>query len=200
MSNDRSLHNSAYIALSFICLLWLINMFDAVFHLQLVRFGVFPRENESLKGILFAPLIHSGWYHLAANTAPLFVLGTAMIYGYPRASKIALPMIYLLSGIGVWIYARSSYHIGASGLTHGMIFFIFTIGVLRRDKLSIVLSMIVFFLYGGMIWSIFPQQEGISFESHFFGAAAGVFMAVLLRNIDATLPEKKYDWEDDEEE
>jgi len=90
------------------------------------------------------------------------------------------------------------YHIGSSGLAYGMMFFVFVIGVLRRDRLSIVLSLIVFFLYGGMIWGVFPQRQNISFESHFFGAAVGVIMAFLLRKRDAALPEKKYEWEGDD--
>jgi membrane associated rhomboid family serine protease len=199
MNVERDLRRSAYIALMFIGLLWWIGVIDAVFDLQLVRYGVFPREISGLKGILLAPLIHGSWFHLLANTPALFILGTAMLYGYPGASKVALPAIYLLSGLGVWIFARSSYHIGGSGLAYGMMFFVFVIGVLRRDKLSIVLSMIVFFLYGGMIWGIFPQRQAVSFESHFFGALTGVVMAFLLRNRDVALPEKKYEWEEDED-
>ena len=199
MNVERDLRKSAYIVLVFIGLLWWVGVADAVFHLGLARYGVLPREISGLRGILFAPLIHGSWLHLLANTAPLFVLGTAMLYGYPRASMLALPAIYLLSGIGVWIFARSNYHIGASGLAYGMMFFVFVIGVLRRDRLSIVLSMIVFFLYGGMIWGIFPQRQGVSFESHFFGAVSGIFMAFMLRIRDAPLPEKQYDWEGEDE-
>ena len=170
MNVERNLRKSALFVLLFTGLLWWIGVIDAVFNLQLTRLGVFPREINGLKGILFAPLIHGSWLHLLANTPPLFILGTVMLYGYPKASKVALPMIYLLSGLGVWIFARSNYHIGSSGLAHGMMFFVFVIGILRRDKLSIALSMIVFFLYGSMIWSILPQRQNISFESHFFGA------------------------------
>ena len=197
---QRNLRKSAVITLLFIGLLWWIGLVDSVFHLDLFHLGVFPREISGLKGILFAPLIHGSWLHLLANTLPLFVLGTAMLYGYPNASKIALPVIYLLSGLGVWIFARSSFHIGASGLAHGMMFFVFIIGVLRWDRLSIVLSMIVFFLYGGMIWSIFPQRVEVSFESHFFGAVSGAVMAFLLRKRDLPLPEKKYEWEGEEDD
>jgi len=199
MNVERNLRKSAYIVLVFIGLLWWVGVADAVFHLGLARYGVLPREIVGSRGILFAPLIHGSWLHLLANTPPLFILGTAMLYGYPRASRLALPGIYLLSGIGVWIFARSNYHIGASGLAYGMMFFVFVIGVLRRDRLSVVLSMIVFFLYGGMIWGIFPQREGVSFESHFFGAVSGIVMAFLLRNRDPALPEKQYEWEDAEE-
>lgn len=196
MNVERNLRKSALFVLLFTVLLWWIGVIDAVFHLQLAHLGVFPREINGLRGILFAPLIHGSWLHLLANTPPLFILGTVMLYGYPKASKVALPMIYLLSGLGVWIFARSNYHIGSSGLAHGMMFFVFVIGILRRDKLSIALSMIVFFLYGSMIWSILPQRQNISFESHFFGAVVGVIMAFLLRNHDVALPEKKYEWEE----
>ena len=99
-----------------------------------------------------------------------------------------------------WLLARQSYHFGASGLTHGIMFFIFTIGILRRDRLSIALAMIVFFVYGGMIWSIFPQEPGISYESHFFGAMIGVLAAFLFRDHDPSLPAKEYQWENEDPE
>ena len=186
-------------AASFVALLWLIWFADAGLGLHLVRFGVYPGALDGLPGILFAPLIHGSWLHLIANTPALLVLGTALFYGYPRSAGIAAPILYLGSGLGVWLFARESYHIGASGLTHGMMFFIFVIGILRRDRPAIALSLLVFFLYGGMVWSVLPQQPGISFESHFFGAVTGVTLAFLLRNRDAKRPEKRYDWEDEPE-
>jgi membrane associated rhomboid family serine protease len=76
-----------------------------------------------------------------------------------------------------------------------MMFFVFTIGALRWDRRAIALSMVVFFLYGGMIWGIFPSEPGVSFESHFFGAALGVLLAFVLRRLDPPPPEKKYEWE-----
>jgi membrane associated rhomboid family serine protease len=134
-----------------------------------------------------------------SNSFALLILGTGLRYGYPRAAGPVLVLVYLLSGLGVWCLGRESYHIGASGLTHGMMFFIFTTGILRRDRLSIALSLIAFFLYGGMVWSIFPQEPGISFETHFFGAASGVLAAFLFRRLDPLPPEKHYDWEDETE-
>ncbi|MEN8215151.1 MAG: rhomboid family intramembrane serine protease [Pseudomonadota bacterium] len=192
-----SLKGAAIAVGAFISLLWIILLGDMIFSLELYRYGVYPRELNGLWGILSAPLIHSSWSHLLANTPSLFILGTLLLYAYPKSTKIVLPLIYLGSGLGVWLFARSSFHLGASGLTHGLMFFLFVIGVLRRDKQSIALSLIVFFLYGGMIWGIFPQAPGISFESHFFGAAMGVILAVLLRNYEPLPPEKKYDWEDE---
>lgn len=184
----------------FVLLLWLIEVLDRGLHLSLEQLGVYPRTAAGLAGVLFGPLIHGSWNHLLSNSFALLILGTALRYGYPRAAGPALLMVYLLSGLGVWCLGRDSYHFGASGLTHGMMFFIFTTGILRRDRLSIALSMIAFFLYGGMIWSIFPQETGVSFESHFFGAASGVLAAFLFRRLDPLPPEKHYDWEDEAED
>lgn len=183
-----------------ILLLCVIELLDNVLSLGLHRLGVFPREPAGLPGILFAPLIHGSWYHLLSNSIALLVLGSVLVYGYPRSALPLLLLVYFITGICVWLFGRSNFHFGASGLTHGMMFFIFTIGILRRDRLSIALSMIVFFLYGGMIWSIFPQEPDISYESHFFGALTGVLAAFRFKDRDPSLPEKRYDWEDEEQE
>jgi membrane associated rhomboid family serine protease len=179
-----------------IALLWSIEILDNMYGLGLMRLGVYPREPAGIPGILFAPLIHGSWNHLLSNSIALLVLGTVLVYGYPRAALPMLLLVYFIPGICVWLFARSNFHIGASGLTHGMMFFIFTIGIFRRDRLSIALSLIVFFLYGGMIWSIFPQEPDISYESHFFGALSGMLAAYLLKDRDPSPPEKRYDWED----
>jgi membrane associated rhomboid family serine protease len=198
---DRNrLRGSFRSALAFVALLWLLMITDTAFHLELTRFGVYPLRLSSLPGILLAPLVHGSWSHLFANTLPVMVLGTALLYGYPRSAKIVLPAVWLGSGLGVWLFAREAYHIGASGLTFGVMFFLFVVGALRWDKRAIVLSMIVFFLYGSMIWGIFPTAPGISYESHFFGALTGVLLAVVLRNHDPKAPEKKYSWEDEDDE
>lgn len=180
--------------------LWLIRIADDMFSLELYRWGIYPRELSGLTGLLLGPLIHGSTVHLFANTLPLFVLGTAIVYVYPRSARMAIPVILLASGLGVWLFGRPSYHVGASGLAHGLMFFLFTIGVLRRDRPAMALSMLVFFLYGGMVWGIFPREPGVSFEAHFFGAVTGLALAFLLRNHDPAPPEKKYNWEDEEED
>ena len=183
---------------AFAVLLWVIKLSELALNLQLVPLGIFPGRTETLGGILLAPLIHGSLAHLFANTAPLLVLGTALLYGYPRAARIAIPAIWLLSGLGVWVLGRPSWHLGASGLAFGLMFFVFTIGVLRWDRRAIALSLVVFFLYGGMIWGVFPGRPGVSWEYHLFGAASGGMLAVLFRRLDPAPPVKKYDWEDDE--
>ena len=197
MDDSSRFRQAVFTVLVFLLLLWVLELADAGFNLHLSRLGVYPRELNGLWGILFAPLIHGSWQHLISNSVALSILGVVLLYGYPRSAIPALVFVYLGSGLGVWLFARSSYHFGASGLTHGMMFFIFVSGILRRDKLSIALSMIVFFLYGGMVWTIFPQQPGISYESHFFGALTGILAAFAFKGHDPLPPVKRYDWEDE---
>jgi membrane associated rhomboid family serine protease len=196
-----SLHlkRSFTIVALFTLALWLIKSIESLTGAELFKYGIYPEQLNGLMGIFLAPLIHSSYSHLFANTAPLLILGTALLYGYPKSAKIVIPVVYIGTGLGVWFFARQFYHIGASGLTFGFMFFVFTVGAIRWDRLAIALSMIVFFLYGSMIWGIFPNQPGISFESHFFGAMIGIVLAVLLRNYDTYSPKKKYSWEEDEE-
>lgn len=199
--NDwHSLRRSFSIAVSFAALLWLIKLAELFFGLDIFQYGVYPRSLGGLMGIIWAPLIHGSISHLFANTAPIIILGTTLLYGYPRSARIVIPAIIAGSGLGVWLFARSAFHIGASGLTFGMMFFIFTMGVLRWDRRAITLSLLVFFLYGGMIWGIFPMAPEISFESHFFGAVTGVIFAFLLKGYDPAPPKKRYSWEDEAEE
>jgi len=196
--DSRHLRRSFAIIAAFTAVLWSIKIIESLLSASFIGYGIYPGEYTGLTGILLAPLIHSSYSHLLANTAPLLILGTALLYGYPKSARIVIPVLYIGTGLGVWLFARQAYHIGASGLTFGFMFFVFSIGALRWDRRAIALAMIVFFLYGGMIWGIFPHDPDISFESHLFGALIGVTLAVLLRNHDPYRPEKKYSWEEDE--
>ncbi|MFW5450703.1 MAG: rhomboid family intramembrane serine protease [Methylophagaceae bacterium] len=183
-----------------VSLLWAIKGLEILLGLDVGVYSVYPRTIEGLIGIAVGPMLHGSFEHLFSNTLALFVLATALFYQYPKSAKQVFTIIYIGSGIGVWLFARESHHLGASGLTHGMMFFLFLIGVLRRDKQAIALSMIVFFLYGSMVWGILPTLERISFESHLFGALMGVVCAVVFRHKDPKPPEKKYSWEEDDYE
>jgi hypothetical protein len=128
----------------------------------------------------------------------LLILGTLAGGLYPRATLRALPVIWVGSGIGVWFTGESgSAHIGASGIAHGLMFLVFALGVLRRDRQAIAAGMIAFFLYGGMLLTIFPREVNISWESHLFGAICGVLAAIIWRHCDPALPRKRYSWEDE---
>ncbi|HEY8010460.1 MAG TPA: rhomboid family intramembrane serine protease [Rudaea sp.] len=160
--------------------------------------GIRPRDPHGLVGILTAPLVHASFEHLMSNTLPLGLLAALTLYAYPRASRVALPLIWLGSGLGVWLWARSSVHVGISGITHGLMFFLFVIGLVRRDRLGVAIALLVFFLYGGMLMTVLPREQQVSFEYHLAGAVMGALAALLTFRLDAALPRKRYSWEDEE--
>lgn len=152
-----------------IAALWVIKGLQVALSWRLGIHGVYPRELEGLVGIIFAPLIHGSFEHLFSNTLALFVLSTALFYEYPKSAKWTFIIIYFGSGLGVWLFARESYHYGASGLTHGMMFFLFLIGILRRDKPAMAIAMIVFFLYGSMVWGCCPLKKKYHLKHIYLG-------------------------------
>jgi hypothetical protein len=134
-----------------------------------------------------------------SNTLPLGLLSALTLYAYPRATRYALPLIWLASGLGVWLWARPSVHVGISGIAHGLMFFVFVMGLLRRDRLGVALALLVFFLYGGMLMTVLPREVQVSFEYHLAGAVAGVIGALTLFRLDPQPARKRYSWEDEEE-
>lgn len=191
---------SLMLASLFTALIWIIWITGELCELDLSHYGVFPGRQDSLSGVITAPLIHGSLSHVFANSLPLLVMLTILLYIYPRSSPVVLVILYVGSGLIVWLIARPAWHFGASGLTHGLMFYLFTIGILRRDALSSVFAMTVFFLYGGMVWGIFPGDPGISYEYHLAGAGLGVLLAFILRNFDAKPPVKHYDWQDEDDD
>jgi len=191
---------SLLLALLFTLLIWVIWVTGELCELDLSRYGIFPGQLDSLVGVLTAPLIHGSLSHVFANSLPLLVMLTILFYIYPKSSPVVFMTLYIGSGLIVWLIARPAWHFGASGLTHGLMFYLFTIGILRRDALSSVFAMTVFFLYGGMVWGIFPRDPGISYEYHLAGAVLGVLLAFILRNYDRKLPVKHYDWQDEDKD
>ena len=199
-SDTRRLRIAFAIAIAFALLLWLVKFIEVFGGLDFARFGIYPQSVGGLAGILLAPFIHASYAHLFANTAPIIVIGSMLLYAYPRAFKLLLPAVYLGGGAAVWLFAREAYHIGASGIVFGMLFFVLTIGVLRWDRRAIALSLVIFFLYGGAIWGILPAAQEISFESHLSGALIGMLLAFLLRHRDPEPSRKQYSWELEEAE
>jgi membrane associated rhomboid family serine protease len=179
----------------FAILLWLIMIVESMTGVALPEYGIYPGTAGGLLGILTAPFIHGSPEHLLANTLPIVILGTALLYGYPKASRIVLPVLFLGTGLGVWLIGRPSHHIGASGVIFGVMFFVFVSGVLRWDKRAIGLSAAAFFLYGGMVWEVFPIRPQISYEAHLCGALLGIALAFLLRKLDPPPAPKRYSWD-----
>lgn len=184
----------------FVGILFIIQLFSYIFGLQLGVYGIYPRDLTGFRGVFLAPLLHSGWPHLLSNSPPLFAMSAAILFFYRRVATKAIPMIYILTGIAVWLFGRSVFHIGASGVVYGLVAFVAFSGIFRRNVKSIALSLIVFFYYGTMFLGIIPGQEGISWESHLFGALVGIFVAYWYKgDIEKDEVKKKFDWEEEEE-
>lgn len=186
------------LALGFVAVLWLIHGMHWAMDLDPAPFGIAPRQLAGAPGILLAPLVHSDFAHLLANSAPLAVVGSAMLYLYPAGALKTLPAIYLGPGVAVWLFGRPSVHLGASGLVYGLVFYVFVAGLLRRDRRAIAASLVVAFLYGSLAWGIAPTVEGVSWETHLAAALLGCAFALALRRLDRP-PLKRYSWEDEVE-
>ena len=183
--------------------MWLVKIFEVLLKTDVGFLGVHPLSMDGLPGILLMPFIHGGWSHLMANTVPFLVLSTALFYFYREISWKVLIGIWLLSGMWVWFGGRPSWHIGASGVIYGLSAFLFLSGIIRDVKGLAALSLIVAFLYGSMIWGVFPdffpKEKNISWEGHLGGLVSGVIMALYYRTQGPL--RRKYSWElEDEEE
>lgn len=195
----RRLIRALFLAGSFVAVLWIVLGVEWAIGLDLGVWGIQPRHLSGLVGILTGPLIHGGVDHLLSNSGPLLVLMASILFFYHKVAFRAITWIYLMTGLWVWVGARNSFHIGASGLVYGMAAFMFFSGIFRKDLRALALAIIVAFLYGSMIWGVFPQVENnVSWESHLYGALAGMAVAFALRKIGVP-PRKRYSWEDEPE-
>ena len=166
----------------FIVMLWIIHTISFITGTRLGFLGVLPREWSGVVGIVTAPMIHGEWQHLISNTVPLALLTAVVFLFFRRVAVKVFLLIYLLSGIGVWLFARPyTHHIGASGVVYGLIAFVFWSGVFRRNLRSIVLSLVILVLYSGYFPGIVPGEEGVSWESHLYGAITGILIAWIFK-------------------
>lgn len=177
------LRNSIGFILPFTILLWLVKGLEYAVGMDFGFLGILPRTFTGTMGIITAPLIHGDILHLLSNTFPMLLLGVSVFYFYDRIALEVFAWIYFMSGFWVWMAAREAYHIGASGIVYGLVAFLFFSGLFRRDTRSLAISLVVIFLYGGMLQGIFPTNQEISWESHLLGAMAGTFCAFFYRNV-----------------
>ena len=200
VARDRAaFRRGLLISALFVTLLYWLKAWEIWRGEPLQGLAIHPRALGGLIGVLTSPFVHGSLAHLVANSLPLLVLGTIAFWAYPRTTPRAVALIWLASGIGTWLVGRDSGHIGASGVAHGLMFLLFTLGVLRRDRPAIAAGLVAFFLYGGMMLTVLPRQPDVSWEAHLFGALGGLAAAVLWRRRDPEPPRKKYSWELEEE-
>lgn len=193
---------SLVIPLIIVAMMWVVKTIEWSFGIYLGRFGITPHTARGLIGIFTLPFLHGNWEHLLSNTIPIIVLGTALYYCYPSLANRVMLITYLGSGLLTWcIGDPSTTHIGASALVYGLNLFLITSGFIRGNRMLIVISLIMVFLYGSFIWGMIPSlaiPQNISWEGHLSGALIGILLAIFLRKEG---PQKEvYHWEEDDEE
>ncbi|WP_141277372.1 rhomboid family intramembrane serine protease [Pseudonocardia hydrocarbonoxydans] len=176
---------AAVTMLVFTALLYVVEIADVISGDALERNGIQPRETGDLDGILWSPLLHGDWAHLAANTVPFLVFGFLAMAGGVRQFVLVTATIWLLGGLGVWLTGEDgTYHIGASGLVFGWLAFLLTRGFFARSGRQIAVAVVLFLIWGGVLFGVLPGQPGISWQAHLFGALAGVLAAWLVARAD----------------
>ncbi|WP_082954776.1 MULTISPECIES: rhomboid family intramembrane serine protease [unclassified Mycobacterium] len=181
--------------LTFVALLYLIELIDQLTRHSLDENGIRPLEADGLWGIVFAPVLHANWQHLMANTIPLLVLGFLMTLAGLSRFVWATAIVWILGGFGTWLIGNvgsscgPTDHIGASGLIFGWLAFLLVFGIFVRRFADIAIGLVVLFAYGGVLLGAMPvlgRCGGVSWQGHLCGAIAGVIAAYWL-----SAPERK---------
>ncbi len=199
----KQIYSTLFYPFLFVLSIWFVFLLQNTVHYNFLKLGVLPRDSKGLMGIITSVFIHGDIKHILSNTLPLLVLGMMLFYFYKKIAKSVFLWIWLISGVWLWIGGRNSlnyptYHIGASTLVYGLASFLFFSGVFRRHLRLMVVSMMVVFLYGGIVWGVFPLKEEMSWEGHLFGAIAGALVAYNYRKEGPKRREHK--WEEEPEE
>ncbi|HEX6247189.1 MAG TPA: rhomboid family intramembrane serine protease [Nocardioidaceae bacterium] len=172
----------AFVALQvivvFVAMLYVVEAVDTVLEGRLDGAGVRPREAEGLDGIVFGPLLHAGWDHLLANTAPLLVFGFLILLAGLTRWIAVTATVWVVGGLGVWLTGgEQTLHLGSSVLAFGWLVYLLMRGVFSRTASHILVGVVLLFLYGGLLWGVLPGQPGVSWQGHLFGALGGAVAA-----------------------
>jgi membrane associated rhomboid family serine protease len=184
MKNDEQLKfsNSVFlIPFVFVFLIWLVYWLEIKFGWNFNKYGIYPRNLIGFRGVFTSPFIHSDTKHLFNNSVPLFVLGIRICYFYKEVAVKVLVYGGFFTGLFTWVIARESYHIGASGIVYLLFSFIFFSGIIKKHYRLVAMSLITIFLYGSMVWYVFPVKDGISWEGHLSGFIIGLIYAYIYR-------------------
>ncbi|WP_336087922.1 rhomboid family intramembrane serine protease [Nocardia sp. SSK8] len=185
----RTWAQAAVVILGFVGALYVIEGIDTILSHdrpagtlnQLDEAGIAPRSVDGLDGILWAPLLHGGWDHLLANTLPLLVLGFVVLLSGIGRGLAATAIIWVVAGVGTWLTASSgSVHLGASSIVFGWLTYLICRGWFTRHVGQIVVGLVIFLIYGSMLWGVLPSDPRISWQGHLFGAVGGVLAGWVL--------------------
>jgi len=164
-----------------VALLWAIEVINFLVGHGLNQYGLLPGTTRGIWGIFLSPFLHGSFSHLILNTVPLIVLGWLVIIRGVGTFLLVSLTIIALGGLGVWEFGRQAYHVGASGLIFGYFGYLVARGYFEKSPGAILVSVVVVLAYGGLVWGIFPNQPGVSWEGHGFGLLAGAVAAWLYR-------------------
>ncbi|QAA81582.1 rhomboid family intramembrane serine protease [Aequorivita sp. H23M31] len=179
--------------LLFVMLLWIVFWIESRFGINLNKYGIYPRTPAGLIGIFSGPFIHGSLKHIFNNSIPLFVLSTALFYFYRNIRWKVLLYGLVFTGLATWVIGRPSLHIGASGVLYMLVAFLFFKGIFSKQFQLTALALAVVFLYGGLLWYVFPIDPKISWEGHLSGFFVGLLFAFIFKGV--PLENKKYEWE-----
>jgi membrane associated rhomboid family serine protease len=178
-----------------VLLIWIVYWIEIKFNFNFTDYGIYPQKIDGLKGIIFSPFIHSGLKHLFNNSIPLLLLSMALFYFYRNISKPVIIYGILITGLLTWCIGRPSYHIGASGLVYVLASFLFFKGIFSKYYRLVALSLSVVFVYGSLVWGVFPGKTGMSWEGHLSGFLVGFVLSLVYKTSIKKKP--KYEWEKD---
>lgn len=199
LTEKRKLFHSVVFPLFLLFLMFSVCLVESIENKNWFWLGIKPLSIEGLIGIFTMPFKHAGWDHFLNNAPSFLVLSVGLFYFYRPIGYKVFFTIYFLSGIWLWLLARDAWHVGASGVIYGMAAFLFVSGVHRRYIPLMAVSLLVVFLYGGMVWGIFPVNYyfiNYSWEGHYWGTLAGIIAAIIYKDKGPQKP--IYQWEEDE--
>ncbi|WP_439153034.1 rhomboid family intramembrane serine protease [Winogradskyella sp.] len=173
---------------------WLVFWYQVRVDYGIKSFGIRPQKLDGLLGIFSSPFLHADIDHIYNNSIPLFVLTLALFYFYKKIAWKVILYGIIISGLLTWLISSRGNHIGASGLIYVLVSFIFFKGIFAKHYRLIALSLMVIFLYGSMIWYVFPIKDGMSWEGHLGGLLTGLVFALVFRK-QVAKPER-YKWEE----
>lgn len=202
MKHDvRRMVLSAAIPLFLLFILYTLKFLETGMDWDFTKLGVYPMEKRGVFGIFAHPLVHSSFKHLFANTFPLFFLSWCLFYFYRDIAPYIFFAIWTVCGLLTFLIGKPGWHVGASGIIYGLAFFLFFSGLLRKHVPLIAISLLITFLYGGLVWNMFPQfaKETTSWEGHLSGAIAGTLCSLAFMGHGPQRPDPFADEEDDNE-
>ena len=201
LAEDRlRIRTALTVAIGLLMVVWGVYWIDDQFGLDLRRFGNRPLRREGLVGILTMPFLHGDFQHLWGNTVSFFSLCAMLVYFYRNLGLKVLAWSWFGSGVLLWMSGASGNHIGLSGVVYALAAFLFLSGIVRRHPRLLRVALVVVFLYGSIVWGVFPIEAGVSWQGHLSGASLGALLAVMWRNQGPQRPPRMPDEEEEDDE